>query len=96
MAAQHVLASSLRELPNEAHDSAAGTEPGLHELLADARWQEGPAAIGPERPVGSRPGCAAPLHWDLETIGGKKVFAAYHFQHLFQHGLQGLNGQAFG
>ena len=43
-AAQRALASSLPELPSEAHDSAAGTEPALHELLADARWHEGPAA----------------------------------------------------
>ena len=34
------LASSLLELPREAHDR---TEPALHELLADARWHEGPA-----------------------------------------------------
>ena len=44
VAAQRALASSLLELPSEAHDSAAGTEPALHELLADARWHEGPAA----------------------------------------------------
>ena len=44
VAAQCALASSLLELPSEAHEGAAGTEPALHELLADARWHEGPAA----------------------------------------------------
>ena len=44
VAVQHALASSLLELPSEAHDSAAGMEPALHELLADARWHEVPAA----------------------------------------------------
>ena len=44
VAAQGALAASLLELPGEAHVSAAGPEPALHELLADARWLEGPAA----------------------------------------------------
>ena len=37
VAAQGALAASLLELPGEAHVSAAGPEPALHELLADAR-----------------------------------------------------------
>ena len=36
--------SSLIELPGEAHVRAAEPETALHELLADARWLEGPAA----------------------------------------------------
>ena len=43
VAAQGALAASLLELPGEAHVSAAGPEPALHELLAGARWLEGPA-----------------------------------------------------
>ena len=42
-AAQGALAASLLELPGEAHVSAAGPEPALHELPAHARWLEGPA-----------------------------------------------------
>ena len=34
---------------SEAHDGAAGTKPALHELLADARWHEGPAGPAASR-----------------------------------------------
>ena len=59
------------------HDSAGGLGPALHELLAHARWQEGPAAshmpTGIGRHFGSSRGRAAPLHLDLGIVGSETV-----------------------
>ena len=42
VAAQRALAATFLELPLQSELAAAGPPPALHELLADARWQEAP------------------------------------------------------
>ena len=42
VAAQRALAATFLELPLQSELGAAGPPPALHELLADARWQEAP------------------------------------------------------
>ena len=42
VAAQRALAATFLELPLQSEFGAAGPPPALHELLADARWQEAP------------------------------------------------------
>ena len=42
VAAQRALAATFLELPLQSELAAAGLPPALHELLADARWQEAP------------------------------------------------------
>ena len=42
VAAQRALATTFLELPLQSELGAAGPPPALHELFADARWQEAP------------------------------------------------------
>eukprot|EP00439_Symbiodinium_sp_Y106_P065954 s1280_g10.t1 len=42
VAAQRALAATFLELPLQSELGAAGPPPALHELLADARWQQAP------------------------------------------------------
>ena len=42
VAAQRALAATFLELPLQSELAAAGPPPALHELLADARWQQAP------------------------------------------------------